>query len=247
MSAHLIGIGTCINIATIVTGSSLGVLTGNRLPERLRTLITDILGCVCLINAADALTSVWNPIFQRAVPQGWTTLGTLMALLVGGLVGYFWSLEARLERFGQRLKSRFASRDKGHFIEGFMAASLLFAIGPLAILGSVSDGMHTGISELVLKSTLDGFAAMAFASSFGWGVAFSAIPVGLYQFAWTVIGYFLGNILSMYQIQALTAVGGVMLFGIGLRLLNIKTIAIGDLLPALFFAPLVALAAHQFI
>ena len=128
-----------------------------------------------------------------------------------------------------------------------MAASLLFAIGPLAILGSISDGMHTGISQLVLKSTLDGFAAMAFASSFGWGVAFSAIPVGIYQFAWTVTGYFLGNILAPYQIQALTAVGGVMLLGIGLRLLNIKQVSIGDLLPALFFAPLVALVAHQFL
>ena len=128
-----------------------------------------------------------------------------------------------------------------------MAASLLFAIGPLAILGSISDGMHTGIQQLVLKSTLDGFAAMAFATTFGWGVAFSAIPVAIYQFSWTAIGYFLGNILTAYQVQSLTAVGGVMLFGIGLRLLNIKFISIGDLLPALIFAPLVALAAHQFI
>jgi uncharacterized membrane protein YqgA involved in biofilm formation len=242
-----IGLGTCINIVTIVIGASAGVLAGNRLPEKLRLLVTDILGCVCLINAADGLRSIWNPLFTKAVPGGWTTLGTLAALLLGGVVGYFLRLEPRLEEFGQRIKSRFASRDTGSFIEGFMAASLLFAIGPLAILGSISDGMHTGISQLVLKSTLDGFAAMAFASSFGWGVAFSAIPVGIYQFIWTVIGYFAGNILGAYQIHALTAVGGVLLFGIGLRLLGIKQIAIGDLLPALLFAPIVALVAHQFI
>jgi len=242
-----IGAGTILNVITIVLGSTVGVLAGNRLPDRLRLIITDVLGCVCLINAADCLRSVWNPAFTSQVPKGWTTLGTLAALLIGALVGYFLKLEERLEGFGNFLKRRFASKDKGQFIEGFMAASLLFAIGPLAILGSVSDGMHTGISQLVLKSTLDCFAAMAFASSFGWGVSFAAIPVGIYQLLWTIAGYFAGNILSGYQIQALTAVGGVLLFGIGLRLLSIKNIATGDLLPALVFAPVVALVAHQFL
>ena len=242
-----VGVGTVINVATIVLGSSLGIIGGARFPEKLRILITDILGCVTLINAADNLRSVWAHPFVSAVPRGWTTLGTLAALILGGVVGFLLHIEGRLESFGSAIKSRFGARDKGSFLEGFMAASLLFAIGPLAILGSISDGMHTGIQQLVLKSTLDGFAAMAFATTFGWGVAFSAIPVAIYQFSWTAIGYFLGNILTQYQVQSLTAVGGVMLFGIGLRLLNIKFIAIGDLLPALIFAPLVALAAHQFI
>ena len=242
-----VGIGTVINVATIVFGSSLGALGGARFPEKLRILVTDILGCITLINAADNLRSVWAHSFVSAVPKGWTTLGTLAALIIGGVVGYLLKIEVRLESFGSTIKNRFGSRDKGSFLEGFMAASLLFAIGPLAILGSISDGMHTGIQQLVLKSTLDGFAAMAFATTFGWGVAFSAIPVAIYQFTWTGIGYFLGNILTAYQVQSLTAVGGVMLFGIGLRLLNIKFISIGDLLPALIFAPLVALAAHQFI
>lgn len=242
-----VGLGTVINIGTIVLGSTVGIIAGSRFPEKLRILVTDILGCVTLINAADNLRSVWNHTFVSAVPKGWTTLGTLAALVLGGVVGYLLHIEGRLERFGAVIKSRFGSHDKGAFLEGFMAASLLFAIGPLAILGSISDGMHTGIQLLVLKSTLDGFAAMAFATTFGWGVAFSAIPVAIYQFSWTAIGYFLGNVLNQYQIQSLTAVGGVLLFGIGLRLLNIKIIAIGDLLPALIFAPLVALAAHQFI
>ncbi len=242
-----VGFGTVINIGTIVLGSTLGILGGARFPEKLRILITDVLGCITLINAADNLRSVWSPSFLSAVPRGWTTLGTLAALIIGGVVGYLLHIEAKLEAFGLTIKNRFGSQGKGSFLEGFMAASLLFAIGPLAILGSISDGMHTGIQQLVLKSTLDGFAAMAFASSFGWGVAFSAVPVALYQFTWTAVGFFLGNILSQYQIQSLTAVGGVLLFGIGLRLLNLKFIAIGDLLPALIFAPLVALAAHQFI
>ena len=242
-----VGLGTVINIGTIVLGSTLGILGGARFPEKLRILITDVLGCVTLINAADNLRSVWATTFVSAVPKGWTTLGTLASLILGGVVGYLLHIENRLEGLGTAIKSRFGAHDKGSFLEGFMAASLLFAIGPLAILGSISDGMHTGIQQLVLKSTLDGFAAMAFATTFGWGVAFSAIPVAIYQFSWTAIGYFLGNILSQYQIHSLTAVGGVMLFGIGLRLLNLKFIAIGDLLPALIFAPLVALVAHQFI
>jgi uncharacterized membrane protein YqgA involved in biofilm formation len=242
-----VGLGTVINVSTIVFGSTLGILGGARFPEKLRILITDVLGCVTLINAADNLRSVWAHSFVSAVPKGWTTLGTLAALILGGVVGYLLHIEGRLESFGNKIKSRFGSKDNGSFLEGFMAASLLFAIGPLAILGSVSDGMHAGIQQLVLKSTLDGFAAVAFASSFGWGVAFSALPVAIYQFSWTAIGFFLGNVLSPYQVQSLTAVGGVLLFGIGLRLLNIKFIPIGDLLPALIFAPLVALAAHQFI
>ncbi len=242
-----VGLGTVINVGAIVLGSTFGILGGARFPDKLRIQITDVLGCITLINAADNLRSIWAQSFTSAVPRGWTTLGTLAALILGGLVGYLLHIEGRLEVFGQSIKSRFGRRHKGSFLEGFMAASLLFAIGPLAILGSISDGMHAGISQLALKSTLDGFAAMAFASTFGWGVAFSVIPLAIYQFSWTAIGYFLGDILTQYQVQSLTAVGGVLLFGIGLRLLNIKFIAVGDLLPALIFAPLVALAAHQFI
>lgn len=246
----MIGLGTLINVITISIGSTVGVLSGGRLPQKLRTTLTDILGCVALINAADCLRSVWNPTFTRSVPVGWTTLGTLVALLIGGVIGFFLKIEFHLENFGEFLKRKFANSDggdKAQFINGFVSASMLFVIGPMAILGSVSDGMHTGIQQLVLKSTLDGFAAMAFASTFGWGVAFSAIPVAVYQLSWTGVGYFLGNILAPYQLAALTSVGGVLLFGIGLRLLGIKSIASGDLLPALVLAPVVALAAHQFI
>lgn len=119
-------------------------------------------------------------------------------------------------------------------------------IGPLAILGSISDGMSNGIDQLALKSTLDFFAAIAFAAALGWGVAVSALPVGLYQGAWTGIGFALGSILSDYQVSAMTATGGILLMGIGFKLLNIKQIAIGDLLPALALAPLLALVANSF-
>jgi uncharacterized membrane protein YqgA involved in biofilm formation len=117
-------------------------------------------------------------------------------------------------------------------------------IGPLAILGSVSDGMSQGIDQLILKSSLDFFAAMAFASTLGWGVAASAIPVAIYQGFWTVIGFAAGSVLSQYQIDAMTICGGLMLVGIALRLLDIKKIPVANLLPALVIAPTIATVLH---
>ena len=241
------GSGTVLNILTIVIGGALGVFIGAKISEKLRNLVTDVLGCVTIISAADALSAYWDVELQEAMPKGWVILVVTFSLLVGALIGSALAIEDRLEFIGNKLKSRFSKNGSSNFVEGFVSASLIFAIGPLAILGSISDGMGTGIDQLVLKSTLDGFAALAFAASLGWGVALSALPVGIYQFAWTAVGLFLGAILTNYQVAAMTAVGGILLIGISLRLLRIKQIAVGNLLPALALAPLFALAAHQFV
>ena len=241
------GAGTVLNILTIVIGGALGVFIGAKISEKLRNLVTDVLGCVTIISAADALSAYWDVELQESMPKGWVILVVIFSLLVGALIGSALAIEDRLEFLGNKLKSRFSKKGSSNFVEGFVSASLIFAIGPLAILGSISDGMGTGIDQLVLKSTLDGFAALAFAASLGWGVALSALPVGIYQFAWTAVGLFLGAILTNYQVAAMTAVGGILLIGISLRLLRIKQIAVGNLLPALALAPLFALAAHQFV
>ncbi len=241
------GAGTVLNILTIVIGGALGVFIGAKISERLRNLVTDVLGCVTIISAADALSAYWDIELQESMPKGWVILVVIFSLLIGALIGSALAIEDRLESIGNKLKSRFSKNSSSNFVEGFVSASLIFAIGPLAILGSISDGMGTGIDQLVLKSTLDGFAALAFAASLGWGVALSALPVGIYQFAWTAVGLFLGAILTNYQVAAMTAVGGILLIGISLRLLRIKQIAVGNLLPALAMAPLFALAAHQFV
>ena len=240
------GAGTVLNILTIVIGGALGVFIGAKISEKLRNLVTDVLGCVTIISAADALSAYWDVELQESMPKGWVILVVIFSLLVGALIGSALAIEDRLEFLGNKLKSRFSKNGSSNFVEGFVSASLIFAIGPLAILGSISDGMGTGIDQLVLKSTLDGFAALAFAASLGWGVALSALPVGIYQFSWTAVGLFLGAILTNYQVAAMTAVGGILLIGISLRLLRIKQIAVGNLLPALALAPLFALAAHQF-
>ena len=244
-----VGIGTLINVVAIVLGTVFGRFFGNRLKEDTRNLLTDILGTVTLIGAASALVSLFDKELISNLPQGSPMLVVLVSLILGGLIGSWFQIEARLNRAGEQLKTRFSGNgsagSEDDFVAGFVTASLIFVIGPLAILGSISDGMSNGIDQLVLKSILDFFASIAFAATLGWGVAFSAIPVGLYQGFWTLVGVLLGSIMSGYQILAMTATGGVLLLGIALKLLRIKEISIGNLLPALALAPLVALLASQ--
>jgi uncharacterized membrane protein YqgA involved in biofilm formation len=241
-----VGVGTLVNVLAILIGSSLGIAAGSRITKKSQSLITDILGLITALGAASALSPLWSPIFESSLPKGSTLLVILAAMLLGGLIGSALSLENRLDVFGENLRRRFRAAEESPFVEGFVSASLLFVIGPLAILGSVSDGMSQGIDQLVLKSSLDFFAAMAFASTLGWGVAASAIPVAIYQGFWTLIGLGLGSVLSQYQIDAMTICGGLMLLGIALRLLDIKKIPVANLLPALVIAPALATLLHQF-
>ena len=219
---------------------------GERLKARTRDLVTDVLGLATILGAAAAIIPLFKEQYLKAIPDGWSTMPILAALLMGAIIGSALRIEDRFEDLGVYLRKKFKS-NQGTFVEGFLASSLLFVIGPLAILGSISDGMDKGIDQLILKSTLDAFAAMAFASSLGWGVAASAIPVGLYQGIWTGIGFFLGNVMEPYQVDAMTITGGLLLLGIAFRLLKIKNLAVGNLLPALFLAPLFALIFNSFL
>jgi uncharacterized protein len=247
--AHIviIGLGTLINIVGIIAGSTVGVLAGSRLAVKTRDLITDVLGLITILAAAGAVIPLFSSDFASSLPKGWTLLSILGSLLIGGLIGSALKLEDRLEMLGENLRRKFGANKEGTFVEGFVSSSLLFVIGPLAILGSISDGMGTGIDQLSLKSILDFFAAIAFAASLGWGVAASAIPVGIYQGVWTLIGLFLGNVLAQYQIDAMTIVGGLLLLSIGLRLLRVKEVAVGNLLPALATAPVFVYVLNTFL
>jgi uncharacterized membrane protein YqgA involved in biofilm formation len=238
------GVGTLINVIAIIVGSSIGILAGARITRKSQSLITDVLGLITALGAASALSPLWSPIFEAALPKSSSLLVILASMLIGGLIGSALSLETRLDAFGEHLRKRFRASQESPFVEGFVSASLLFVIGPLAILGSVSDGMSQGIDQLILKSSLDFFAAMAFASTLGWGVAASAIPVAIYQGFWTLVGLVAGSVLSQYQIDAMTICGGLMLVGIALRLLEIKRIPVANLLPALVIAPALASLLH---
>jgi uncharacterized membrane protein YqgA involved in biofilm formation len=233
-------IGTFVNVVAIVIGTFVGVAVGARIPIKTRALITDALGLVTFISGASACAALWSSDYIIAVGGGKPILITLGALLLGGLVGSLLKIEERLDSVGEKLKRRFTRDDDSNFVTGFVTASLIFVIGPLAILGSISAGLGTGNELLILKSIMDGFAAIAFATALGWGVGASALSVLIYQGAWTAVGALLGSALQDYQIDAITGVGGLLLFGIGMKLLNLKSVAIGDMLPALLFAPLLA-------
>ena len=244
----IVGTGTVVNVATVLVGATIGVLLGNRLPVRTRDVVTDALGLVTLLIAGTSAVAVLAPELAREVGTSAPMLIVLGSLLVGGIAGSLLRLEARVESFGGWLQKRMSgetgSVERHRFIEGFVTASLLFCTGPLTILGSLNDGLGNGADQLYLKAVLDGFAAIAFAASFGWGVAASALTVVAIQGSLTVVGALLGDVLPAAHLAALTAVGGLLLVGVALRLLRVREIPVADLLPALAFAPLlVQLAA----
>lgn len=241
---HIHGVGTLINVFSIICGASIGVLFGSRMSESAREVTTISLSFITALAAVDALRSAWDVSLLSQIPKGSVLFLILVALLMGVAIGLWVKIESHLEKLGESLKKRFTKGHDSPFIEGFVSSSLLFVIGPMAILGAISDGMGSGITQLTLKSILDGTASIAFAASLGWGVAFSALPVGIYQGLWTVVGFFLGLVLPHYQIVAMTAVGGVLLMGISLRLMKVKMVPVATMLPSLFLAPLVAFVFH---
>jgi hypothetical protein len=244
------GSGTAVNVLTVLTGSTVGVLAGNHLPTRTRDLVTDALGLVTLLIAGLSAVAVNDPALAAKVGPHAPLLIVLGSLVIGGIVGSLLRLEQRVEGLGGWLQRRLSgtrdSTERARFIEGFVTASLVFCTGPLTILGSLSDGLGHGADQLYLKATLDGFAAVAFAASFGWGVAASALTVLVVQGAITGAGAALGNVLPDAELAAITAAGGLMLVGVALRLLRIREIAVADLLPGLAVAPLLVLAVAAF-
>jgi len=244
------GIGTLVNVATVLVGATIGVLLGNRLPVRTRDVVTDALGLVTLLIAGTSAMAVLDDGLADAVGSSAPMLIVLGSLLIGGIAGSLLRLEQRVESFGGWLQTRLSSEhgtvERHRFIEGFVTASLLFCTGPLTILGSLNDGLGNGADQLFLKSVLDGFAAIAFAASFGWGVAASALTVVVIQGSLTVFGFLLGDVLPDPHLSALTATGGLLLVGVALRLLRIREIPVADLLPALLVAPVLVEIVSSF-
>ncbi|MBA2464157.1 MAG: DUF554 domain-containing protein [Nocardioidaceae bacterium] len=246
------GAGTLVNVVTVLLGTAIGVLVGHRLPVRTRDVVTDALGLVTLLIAGSATMSVRDATFVTAVGPSAPLLIVLAALLLGGILGSLLGIEDRLERCGgwaqERLHRRLsggsggpgaaAAADRHRFLEGFVTASLVFCVGPLTVLGSLNDGLGNGADQLYLKAALDGFAAIAFAASLGWGVAASVLALVTVQGSLTLLGAVLGDVVPAAHVAALTATGGLMLVGVALRLLRIRQVPVGDLLPGLVIAPL---------
>lgn len=241
------GTGTAVNVVTVLIGALIGKVLGDRMAQRTRDVVTDALGLVTLLIAATSAVAVLDPALERRVGSSAPLLIVLGALVLGGIVGSVARLEQRVEGLGGWLQRRLSgdsdSEDRRRFIEGFVLSSLIFCTGPLTILGSLNDGLGNGADQLFLKATLDGFAALAFAASFGLGVAASAITIVVVQGSLTLLGVVLGDVLPAADLAAITAVGGLLLVGVALRLLKIREIPVADLLPALIVAPLLVQVA----
>lgn len=240
------GIGTAVNVVTVLSGTTVGVLVGHRLPERTRKVVTDGLGLVTLLIAATSAAHVTDGDLSKAVGSSAPMLIVLGSILLGGIAGSLLRIEDRLEDFGGVLQRfavrRFGSRGdaagRERFIQGFVTSSLVFCVGPLTILGSINEGLGNGADQLLLKSALDAFASIAFAASFGWGVGFSVISLIVIQGGLTALGAVLGSFVPDAHLSALTATGGLVLLGVAFRLLELKQIKVADYLPALLVAPL---------
>ncbi len=167
----------------------------------------------------------------------------LGAVLMGGLLGELLRIHDGLERFGALLQSALTKGGNPLFGEGFVTASLVFCVGPMAILGSIQDGMSGDYRLLAVKSVLDGFAAVAFSASLGWGVSLSALSILLYQGGITFFASTLSRLLTDPMIAEMTATGGLIIVGISLKLLDLKDIRLANFLPALAIAPLIVVIA----
>jgi uncharacterized membrane protein YqgA involved in biofilm formation len=225
--------GTWINVGTVLMGGCLGSWLGDRLPQRLREIVMQGIGLVTLAIGMSMALKTTNPLF------------ILGSILIGGILGEWWTLQSRLNAIGMWLEIRTAKHPflaRGDFIRGFVTATLVFCVGPMTVLGSTQEGLSGDASLLIVKSVLDGFTALAFAAAMGMGVTFAALSVLLIQGTLTLGGALFAQILTPLMITELTATGGVMILGIGLLLLEIKSIRIANFLPALIVAPcLVAL------
>jgi len=231
-------IGTILNVVTVLLGGGLGVFLGQRLPERMRETVLQGLGLVTLVIGVHLTLETNN------------VLIVLVSILIGAILGEWWRIDVGLERASEWLRGRVArrapDRSLAHFTEGFVTASLVFCVGPMTILGSIQDGLTGDYSLLAIKSVLDGFAALAFASSLGIGVLFAVITILVYQGGLTLAAGLAQNALSDAMIAEMTATGGVMILAIGLLLLDLRRIRVANLLPALVIAPLIVAALAWF-
>lgn len=238
-----IGIGTLVNVLTVIVGALIGLALGNRIPERTKDTVTAVLGLFTIVLGGFSVLAMNSSALADEVGRA-AMIVVLASLLLGTLLGSWLRVEDRLEQAAAWVRSRFRSGDDDNrFVDGLVISTLVFCVGPLTILGSISDGLGRGADQLLVKATLDGFAAMAFASTLGWGVLASAGAVGVIQGSLTALGYFAGDFLTTGQIDALTAVGGVILLGLGVRLLGLKQLPVGDLLPGLLLAPVLTWVA----
>ena len=222
----MVGLGTLINTATVLIGGMVGIAMGDKIPDRVRVIVVQVIGMVTIGLGLSDLLKTHNMVFP------------LLGMVFGAIIGEVLRIEDRLEGIGEVIRKRFAKRqDPGPFISGFVTATLLFCIGPLTILGAIQDASGETPQLYIIKGTLDGFMSVIFGAIHGVGVLFSAVSVFVVQGTLTLFGTQLDSLLNDRMRIELFATGGLAVMAIGLNLLDIKKIRLGSLLPGLIVTP----------
>ena len=221
------GLGTIINTATVLAGGGFGLLIGNRIPDRIRVIIVQVIGLVTIAIGLRDVINTHNMVFP------------LVGMVLGAIIGELLRIEDRLEDLGELLRRKFTKPEsESKFVTGFVTATLLFCVGPLTILGAIEDASGKTPQLYIIKGTLDGFMMIIFSALYGVGAIFSAASVFVIQGSLTLFGTSLDALLTDRMRLELFAAGGLAVLAIGLNLLEIKRIRLGSLLPGLVITPL---------
>ena len=221
------GLGTIINTATVLAGGGLGLLIGNRIPDRIRVIIVQVIGLVTIAIGLRDVINTDNMVFP------------LVGMVSGAIIGELLRIEDRLEQLGEVLRRKFTKPEsESKFVTGFVTATLLFCVGPLTILGAIEDASGKTPQLYIIKGTLDGFMMIIFSALYGVGAIFSAANVFVIQGSLTLFGTSLDTLLTDRMRLELFSAGGLAVLAIGLNLLEIKRIRLGSLLPGLVITPL---------
>jgi uncharacterized membrane protein YqgA involved in biofilm formation len=227
--------GTLLNAATVLIGGVVGTVVGDRLPDRLRENVVRGVGLFVTAMGVKFAIDTSNLLFM------------LGAILLGGIIGSLVGVDARLNELGDAMQRRLARGGTSTVAEAFVTAAIVFCVGPLTFLGSIQNGLAGDATLLTVKSVLDGFTAIALAATLGWGVLLTVPLILFYQGGLAVGASLFAGILSDLQLREMSAVGGLLLIGVGLKLLAIRDIKVADFLPAIIVSPLVVAALGRLL
>jgi len=246
--------GTIVNAITVAAGSLAGLTVAKSLPERYRIIVLQCLGLMTITLGVDAGVLGYAETGKKYAPtvSHPETYGARLAmiviasLLIGAVLGTALRLHERIEGAGAWIHRRFAGGEGGRFAEGFLTASVIFCVGPLTLMGCIENGARGNPGFLYIKSVLDGFCSLALASSLGWGVFASVLTVIFFQGGLSVAAYFAAKPLDPLSIALMSTVGGIILLATALLILDIKKIAVANMLPGVFLPPIAVRLAQHF-
>ncbi|HBT64688.1 MAG TPA: DUF554 domain-containing protein [Ruminococcaceae bacterium] len=236
----MIGLGTIVNVTAVLVGSLIGLIIKGGLKQRFQDIILQSVGLATIFIGAAGTIQCMFLITETGIKVSGTIMMPL-SLVIGAIIGEAIDIEKRMDQFGSWLKRNVKSNQDSKFIEGFVTASLVVCIGAMAVVGSIQDGINADPSILYAKSILDFVIVIIFSSTFGKGVMFSAIPLGIYQGTLTLLARFIAPVLNDYIVNNLSFVGSILIFTIGINLTFGKRIKVGNMLPSLLVVILFSL------